>query len=534
MNIPYQELQKAGVDIAGIVTEDFLNKFSDAHFRHVPDIYTGSQRFTNFDNDIEIAYNFTHAVVFDLDPISATRFKRIWCSHLQTKGASSLKIDQIFAVPANLALEADKIKFTITGYDGHTNNVILKIDFTWKLEARCAVSFRSGLLTLEPIKIEFSPASIHLVQVIRKKLARLSRKRELSICGVIGSPNDPVWCAKAEQFILFLLNSVLSTQMTNFVRAWRLPISINLFDGIAFSPNYLSIHDDMLVLGGQVTSAPVGVSPIQHQIDALLLEFSQRVNDEFSDIDDASIKKWAPHKSPTVKWINGVVKDLQNQVKQERRRRGGGRRVTSTLALCSNDKIFDLLAKKYLSANQSWSGGSEIDHIVKADIGWWFRVENAAGKVIPKGIQVSARASVGGSASICYFNLDPKHFGDWACNSLSVALKLQPDPPGFALNGYPLFASDGVYVRADLLTQSVGLQIPGWPGWANDILGWVTGMLTVPLLAAIKAVVALLRIRIAQYPKFFPGTGLEWIPNMSTTPDNAGPYLVFSLAPTFK
>ena len=51
---------------------------------------------------------------------------------------------------------------------------------------------------------------------------------------------------------------------------------------------------------------------------------------------------------------------------------------------------------------------------------------------------------------------------------------------------------------------------------------------------ALEAVVLLLHIRIAQYPKFFPGTGLEWIPNMSSTPDNAGPYLVFSAAPQFK
>jgi hypothetical protein len=62
--------------------------------------------------------------------------------------------------------------------------------------------------------------------------------------------------------------------------------------------------------------------------------------------------------------------------------------------------------------------------------------------------------------------------------SLSVELKPLPDPRGFSLQGYPTFLPDGIYVAANLLTKYIGLQVPSWPGWANDILGWVTGMLT--------------------------------------------------------
>ena len=74
---------------------------------------------------------------------------------------------------------------------------------------------------------------------------------------------------------------------------------------------------------------------------------------------DDDIKEWNPKKSPTIAWLNGVVEDLQGRV--ERKRKLRRKRAISRPALCSNDQLFDLLAKKYLSANNSWSGGVSVD-----------------------------------------------------------------------------------------------------------------------------------------------------------------------------
>jgi hypothetical protein len=536
VNIPFAELQAAGVDLGAIVTKDFLNDFSAAHFKHVPAIYTGKQRFTDFGNDIEIAYTFEAPITFDLArQISPERFKGLWHSHLLHKGADkSLRLDQIVSTPANLSLEAPSVDFTITCYQGHTSTVVLVIDFNWKIDATCAVSLTNGLLTLEPLKVEFAPSGTKLLDLIRKKLEENTDRRENANCGMVGSPQDPKWCAEAEQFILFLLNSVLSTQMTNFVRSWTLPNAIQLFDGVTLAPNYLAIHDEMIILGGTVSSAPIGLSPIHTQVESLLIEFRERASKEIALATDDDIRRWKAEESPTINWLNSVVHDLERRIEEERI--GGISEIEaagSTLALCSNDRLFDILAKKYLAANNSWSGGTSVDHLVKVDIGWWFRLENAAGTVVPGGIQISASVSVGGSISLCYFDLDPKHFGSWACSGISLELAALPNPPGFALRGYPNFQADGIYLRADLLTQAIGLQVPGWPGWANDVLGWVTGMMTFPLLAAIRAIISLLNIRIAKYPAFFPGTGLPWTPNMISTPSNAGPYLVFEASPSF-
>ncbi|MBY3421914.1 hypothetical protein HFN86_17125 [Rhizobium laguerreae] len=188
------------------------------------------------------------------------------------------------------------------------------------------------------------------------------------------------------------------------------------------------------------------------------------------------------------------------------------------------------MAKQYLSVNTGWRGSKELDHLVKAEIGWWFRVENGKGKVVAGGVQVNADVSVGGEARVCHFDVDPKHFGDWKCYSLAVELSPVPD---FGVQALPSFATDGAYLSARLLTTGIALRLPNWPGWANDIIGWVSGNLTRPLLSAIAAVVALFRFKLVSYPRYFPGTGLQWTPNINQTPSNAGPYLVFSADPDF-
>src|SRR5579883_301689 len=229
MNIPYQELQAAGMDLAAVVTEAFLNNFSAAHFRNVPAIYTGSKRFTNFDNDIEIAYQFNSPIQFTLTQIAPGKFKKVWLAHLKARGAASLSLKDILDTPANLTITAANVQFTVVGYQGHTNVVVLTIPFTWNLTARCAVSVTSGDLTLQPVKIELSPGAQQLQVLLRKKLRKLAppnKPERECLCGKIGNPPDPEWCAKAEQFILFMLNTLLATEMTNFVLSWKLPNAI--------------------------------------------------------------------------------------------------------------------------------------------------------------------------------------------------------------------------------------------------------------------------------------------------------------------
>ena len=183
MIIPYQEMQNGAVDLGAVITEQFLNDFSAGHFKDVPAIYSGHQRFTNFGNDIDIAYQFKKPIIFDLASMPAHHFKRIWHSYLKKKGASSLAAERIVVVPPNLGLEADDVTFTITCYEGHTSTVVLTIVFDWKITALCSLSLSAGTLTLAPIQIDFSDASL-LLETLQKKLdGKMRKPRSDEPCG---------------------------------------------------------------------------------------------------------------------------------------------------------------------------------------------------------------------------------------------------------------------------------------------------------------------------------------------------------------
>jgi hypothetical protein len=169
--------------------------------------------------------------------------------------------------------------------------------------------------------------------------------------------------------------------------------------------------------------------------------------------------------------------------------------------------------------------------LLKAECGWWVNVGGASAEVVPKGIFVKAQAAVGGYARGCVPNPDPKHWGEWMCIGLGVALRVVPD---FLVKAYFTFNTDGVYLRLVLLSTGVSVTIDGAPGWLNDLLGWITSMLTQPLFAAISLLIAAFRVRIIEYPRYLPGTALEWEPRLNTTPENAGPYLVFTADPIIK
>jgi hypothetical protein len=119
---------------------------------------------------------------------------------------------------------------------------------------------------------------------------------------------------------------------------------------------------------------------------------------------------------------------------------------------------------------------------------------------------------------------------------VGLCVILLPEPHDkLELEAYPSFASDGIYLDVNLLNDSIKLQFCGdVPGWANAIIGWISQVLTAPLIAALRLFIAMMHPRIGVYPRYFPGTGLEYNPRINTTLDNQGPYLTFSGDPDFK
>ncbi|WP_369991341.1 hypothetical protein [Pseudomonas xanthosomatis] len=536
MTYPYQELEAAGVDIAALVNEKFLNKFSVSHHKTNSNLYEGADHTDELGDRVEIKFKVGAPLVFDLNPISQSRFRGIYESHLVKKGMNPKLKSNIFSVPANLKLCSEKVSFEVAVIDLQSGADIVRVPFFWDLEARCAVTLvESGgvySVRLDPIKVEFSIGEPAALFELRQSLLG-GKDSSGTVPPRKYSAPDPEWCIKIERLILLLVNKVIAVQLSNFIRSWELPKAIELVEGVDFKPSYLDVKANYLALGGHVTMAPISASAVQAKASVILEEYARRVQEEFDAMTDDQIRNIKSSKLKSVEWLSETTASLGAEIV------GGassGRSSQSSSAFDKNvslligDKPIDYLAKKELTVRDGSNSSIQLDRALKAEAGWWLNIFNVSGGVAPGGLWVKATPDVGGYARVCHFDIDPKNFGQWKCHGPAVQLILR----NAKFSAFPSFESDGVYLRGRFSSDGVEVRIPGWPSWANDLLAWVTRALSDPIIDFLGVLLSLFKVRIVEYPKHFPGTGLEWVPNINTTPGNVNSYLEFSADPTFE
>lgn len=536
MTYPYQELEAAGVDIASLVNEKFLNNFSASHHKVNPDLYLGSDYTDELGDRVEIAYKVANPLEFDMNPISESRFRAIYESHLIAKGMNPANKSKLFSVPANLRLTSKKVVFEIAVIDRASGNDVVRVPFHWDMEARCAVTLQEENGTysvrLDPLKVEFSVGEPSVLLEMRQALAG-----DKSISSLADpkqyKAKDPEWCLKIERLILLLVNKVIAVQISNFIRSWELPKAIELVDGVDFKPSYLDVKSDYLALGGHVTMSPAVESSIQAAATAILREYAYRAQLEFDSMSDDEIRNIQSKQLKSVEWLRKQTKNLsvESPVSEPKDRDGlRGASFEKNVALLLNSKPIDYVAKKELSVKEGAHSEIKLDRLLKAEAGWWLNVHSISGGVAPGGVWIKATPDVGGYARVCYFDVDPKNFGKWKCVGPAVQIILR----NARLSAFPSFESNGVYLRGKFDSDGIEVRIPGWPSWANDLLAWVTRTLSDPIIDFLGALLSLFRFRVVRYPKHFPGTGLEWQPNVNRVPGNVGTYLEFSADPAFE
>jgi hypothetical protein len=528
-----------GVDVAGVITDTFLNNFSDAHFKKGNEIYKGSYEISDFESKLRIFYEFAAAIKFDLSPIPPNRFQSIWISHLKTKGSPNLA--EVPMVPPNLMLSGERVKFRFTVYKGQTNDEDFSVDFEWSLEARCAVLLVEVAggereLRLEPIKVKFTKSPEQLSREIAERVALIAQTRGPSRGlqnGRFGNPADPEWCIKLEKLFLFLVNQVLAISMTNFIKTWRLPRAIDLIKGVAVSPSYLEIANKMMIVGGQVLYAPSRVSPIAERVTEFMESFSEKLQEEIETLTDEQLEKWDPNRSPSFQFLRQREKQILAEFNElANKSKNTSKSYPDNVQILSNDKLFDALAKAYLKDERRKDYSTRIDFIVKGEAGWWLKVDGGYGRVVPSGVKIGANIAVGGYARACAPNPDPKHWGEWSCIGLCVQIEPKPN---FEIDAFPDFKSSGIHIRLVLRTQRIEASLCGGiPSWVNKIVRWITGVLSEPLLDVIRALIALFNFKVVDYPKYFPGTAIGFEPRFNSRAQNAGPYLAFTADPKFK
>jgi hypothetical protein len=536
MAYPYKELEAAGVDIAGLVNEKFLNNFSISHHKVNPSLYRGADYTDELGDRVEISYKVANPLKFDMNPISESRFRGLYESHLITKGMDPANISKLFSVPANLKLTSSDVLFEIAVIDTSSGNDIIRVPFEWDMEARCAVTLQEDngaySVRLDPLKVEFSVGEPTALLEIRQAISGDKTITKLDNPKQYKAP-DPEWCLKIERLILLLVNKVIAVQLSNFIRSWELPKAIELVDGVDFKPSYLDVKSDYLAIGGHVTMSPAVESSIQSAATAVLTEYAHRAQLEFDSMSDDDIKNIQSRKLESVEWLKEQTKSLSVATQVEPSKGKGTSQVggfDKNISLLLNDKPIDYVAKKELSVREGSHSEIKLDRALKAEAGWWLKVHSISGGVSPGGVWVKATPDVGGYARVCHFDIDPKNFGRWKCHGPAVQIILK----NARFSAFPSFESNGIYLRGKFDSDGIEVRIPGWPSWANDLLAWVTRTLSDPIIDFLGALLSLFRVRVVKYPKHFPGTGLEWQPNVNRVPSNIGPYLEFSADPAFE
>ncbi len=245
------------VDFGGIITEEFLNRFSQSHFKYNNQIYHGKQHITNFGLNMDIKYDLSNAIVFDLSPIADDKFMLVWKKHLAVKGANERTLSNLATTPPNLKISVLGVTFTFIVYK-EDGSVDFTADFNWDISGTCAVLLDNiegeYILRLEPIKLEFKMHEKELLGELTKSFTRELPTRKdpkiVSIKDYLAAKfnSDP------EKLVLYLLNQILATQMTNFVQQWKLPKAFEIIDGVEIQPGYLSIQDKAIAVGCKVGS----------------------------------------------------------------------------------------------------------------------------------------------------------------------------------------------------------------------------------------------------------------------------------------
>lgn len=553
MPIPYKSLEDAGVDVAAAVNEAFLNNFSKGHFKAVAHLYKGQVVFDEFESRVVVGYEIQEALSFDLVPISASKINKVLVAHFSDakRSTSAERYLDAFA-PPNVKLNGEKIKVTITVHKGHTNEVDFSLDFNWAVDARCLIYFKEyssekKAIRLEAIRVAFTKPKGDLQKEIKDKIKKLSATAQssasrseavspgqVSILGAASksvlASGDTEWCTKLEKLFLFLVNQVLAVQFTNFINEWELPRAIEVAQGASITPSLLMISDNHLIVGAQVNRVvDLGLTDLQAITSQLLSDFADQYIQEFSGMSDDDFRAWRPKSSPSLKWLNDQEREAR-QSSERMRHKTPKKAYDKNVLILSNGELFDAIAKANLKAAGGQHFEKKLDHLVKAEAGWWFTLGPSSASIIPGGIAVDTKAAVGGYVRGCLPDLNPKHWGDWTCQGICIELKTK----NFGVQARPSFENDGVYCRFSLKSGSaIAFEFCNAPGWLNDLLEWISALFTRALLAALSTIVSKFKFKLLTYPEHFPGTGLEWKPRLNPTLTNQLSYLEISGDPSF-
>lgn len=530
MNFNPEIFEKNGIDFGAMISEDFLNHFATAHHELDNSIYHVVQHISNFGLKLDIKLDVNNPIKFDLSPISDQKFLPIWKSHLIVKGAKKDVNTPI--IPPNLKISANNVKFTFIVYK-EDGSIDFPIEFFWDISGTCAIVLDSiedeRILRLEPIKIQFQKHDAELLKEINLRLQKLIPDKDNKKTGIkatfgLMNSNDP------EKLVLYLLNQILATQVSNFIKEFTLPKAFELMKGVEIEPGYLSIDNKALSVGCKVGNNNSDLYKItESKFVVFMEEFTQEFTKEFTNFNEDKLKEWSPERSTTIAWLNLQIDEISKKKKHGLMKMSIAE-YPQNLILFTNDRLTDVIANQFFNFNKSADySATLIPLVLKAKCGWSCKLSNSDTEILDHGIKLTMNSKLYGYAAVGAPNPDPKHWGEWIWLNLGVTVMADPN---LGVIAYPKFKENGIYLSGELTTKCIKANLDGVPSWANSAIGWITSLITTPLFTAINLIASSFDFKIIDYPSpGFPGTAIiikpeNWRINQS--PLKLGSYLVFS------
>jgi len=546
-----------GVGIGEKVINDFLAK----HFEADPDFYKREKDPiwqadlpAKKPGDIDRVFKIfgkvlTPGVTVDLSPEPTSgrlgdsgRFRAWWATRLGQKPTKDMK------TPPNVVIEATillLLEFTNRKDPAHPH----KLDYKFKATIGAYLSLENDETGRAHIRARDWDISIDSLGVdANDKPAPPSGER-------IGRNSGDKTCEDSLQDLRekitdlfdFGANYAISKLSSGLTASLPLPPIVNLIKAVDLVYDDLKIENDTLKLSAWARPTQTSLrvqSALESSVDAVnsvfTAPFVKRVIEE-APAEPAALQKWMARNATQFAKLRQSRQALTSKVAQGNSRVGAlASPGIDTIWLTTDGKIFDIIAKKFLSVHQE--ACKSIFHVDIAvaygDISVCYRVflSNAKGGISGNSVFMGCDVDVAawGTASVCVRN----PCGDDPCASYSLGLGLKgPLTGGLQLNAKKKEeGEDGTKILqvTGFVGDFPGLYVIGLPGIIGDVVNKVLGAATSFLFEAfLNELLQHLQFAVVSIPIAVPGTHVK-IKIQDFDVQTGGGTLTLSMKPKFQ
>ncbi|CAJ3056622.1 Uncharacterised protein [Burkholderia pseudomallei] len=537
-------------DVVIQLSENALNKFLAAHYLKHPEFY---------DHSRTTAPNAPLYSV-DVDDHGTKRTIRLWAKVDKPAGAN--------AVTLNL----DQPPATVARYGAYwkaTRGVGPTVDRP--LPPRLALSIPRAVLQLNIPNLTGSGADQQLdiaFQINIETYAKLEKgpagydiklaSWDISVTpsGNPLDPNNPDWggaipapCVQEVIRLRSIVSNILTlganvalTQLAKTLTAVIALPPIDIVDGVKLEPSAFTVDNKTLSLAASISQPQIyGAIHAAFSQEIAVFELGMKDFDwepvlagaPLSDPD--ALSSYLASKVPAIAAIDRRCRDLMRLARSGPQRVAQGPALPGAdLAVSLSPKVFDVLAKEFLKADQdSYTRWYTLDLVIGNVSGrahTWLSLRNAFGGLNGTTIDMGCSVAAGGTLELKACLKDPCGHDHCATWGPGLGLKGPMDlkvsvNSGWSNNrGLKLSAEFGAFP---------GFEVYGLPPGVDDLVNLILNEISSVILRAFfNAILSVLNFYILKVPTMVPGTKVGLV-IADFGSSNAGGYLVITGSTTF-